>query len=78
VPRSKALAHAMIAAAARIAPLVVVDGQKTDGVDSLWRDMRARVGDCGLGLTKAHGRLFWFRQPVRIRRLGRSAPTQGP
>ncbi|EYD72604.1 class I SAM-dependent methyltransferase [Limimaricola hongkongensis] len=59
VPRSKRLARALVARAARIAPVVVVDGQKTDGVDSLWREMRARIGDLPC-VTRAHGRLFWF------------------
>ncbi len=59
VPRSKTLARALIAQAASCAPLVVVDGARTDGVDSLWRDVRARVSNVS-DLTKAHGRLFWF------------------
>ncbi|MGR3594368.1 MAG: class I SAM-dependent methyltransferase [Limimaricola soesokkakensis] len=59
VPRAKPLARAMIAQAARLAPMVIVDGQKTDGVDSLWREMRTRVGDLPC-ITRAHGRLFWF------------------
>jgi 16S rRNA (guanine1207-N2)-methyltransferase len=57
VPRSKALARGLIAGAG--APFVLVDGQRTDGVDSLWRDVRDRVGDVPC-ITKGHGRLFWF------------------
>jgi len=37
VPRTKALARAMIAEAATKAKVVVVDGAKTDGVDSLFK-----------------------------------------
>ncbi len=59
VPRSKALARGMIAEACRLAPVVVVDGQRENGVDSLWREVRSRIGDVA-GLTKAHGRLFVF------------------
>ncbi|GAD55906.1 LOW QUALITY PROTEIN: ribosomal RNA small subunit methyltransferase C [Limimaricola cinnabarinus LL-001] len=59
VPRSKPLARACLAQAAALAPLVIVDGQKTDGVDSLWREMRTRTGDLPC-VTRAHGRLFWF------------------
>ncbi|MBP1806506.1 class I SAM-dependent methyltransferase [Rubellimicrobium aerolatum] len=59
VPRSKALARGLIAEAARLAPLVVVDGQRTDGVDALWREVRTRRDDVQ-GLTQGHGRLFWF------------------
>ncbi len=58
VPRAKALARALIAEAAKSA-LVIVDGQKTDGIDSLFKDCRARLGDVP-SVTKAHGRLFWF------------------
>ena len=59
VPRSKALARGLVAEAAAAAPLVLVDGQRTDGVDALWREVRARRGAVE-GLTQAHGRLFWF------------------
>ncbi len=63
VPRSKSLARAMIAQACAAAPLVIVDGQKTDGIDSLFREARARLGDLP-SITKAHGRLFWFSPPT--------------
>ena len=36
---------------------IVVDGQKTSGVDSIWREMRKRA-DTGPALSKAHGKLF--------------------
>lgn len=59
VPRSKALARALVAQAAARAPLVLVDGQRADGVDALWREVRAlRPGT--EGVTLGHGRLFWF------------------
>ena len=59
VPRSKALARAMIAAAASWAKLVIVDGQKTDGVESLFKDCRKRLGQLP-SVPKGHGRIFWF------------------
>lgn len=59
VPRAKALAKAMIAEAAAKAELIIVDGTKTDGVDSLFKACRKTLGDVP-SLTKAHGRLFWF------------------
>ncbi len=59
VPRAKALARDMVAAAASKARLVIVDGQKTDGIDSLFKECRKRLGDLP-SVTKAHGRLFWF------------------
>ena len=60
MPRSKALARGAVAAAAALAPLVIVDGQRTDGVDSLWREVRATLDRDIPSVTKAHGRLFWF------------------
>ena len=59
VPRAKALARAMIAEAATKAKVVVVDGAKTDGVDSLFKACRKALGTVP-SLTKAHGRIFWF------------------
>lgn len=61
LPRAKDLARALVARAAEQATdLVIVDGAKTDGVDSLLRDIRKRVEVIG-SLSKAHGRIFWFR-----------------
>lgn len=59
VPRAKALARAMVAAACAKADFVIVDGQKTDGVDSLFKSCRRVLGDLP-SLTKGHGRIFWF------------------
>ncbi|AAV96878.1 class I SAM-dependent methyltransferase [Ruegeria pomeroyi] len=60
LPRAKAQARAMVAEACRRASgRVVVDGAKTDGVDSLLKDIRKRVAVEG-PLSKAHGKIFWF------------------
>lgn len=61
VPRSKPHARAVIAdAAARVGTgLIIVDGHKTDGVDSLLKDVRKRTPVIG-SIPKAHGRIFWF------------------
>lgn len=59
LPRAKALALDLIARAAETAQLVLVDGQKTDGIESVFKLLRARVEVLG-NVTKAHGRLFWF------------------
>lgn len=77
VPRSKALARGMIATAAAQARLVIVDGQKTDGIDSLFRDVRARLGDVP-SLTKAHGRLFWFAGTEAFADWAIGPPSPGP
>lgn len=59
VPRAKALARAMVADACAHADLVIVDGQKTDGVDSLFKACRKSLGTLP-SITKGHGRIFWF------------------
>ncbi len=58
VPRSKSLARALIAEAAKHAPFVIIDGQRTDGIDSLFKDIRKLAGAVP-SVAKAHGRLFW-------------------
>lgn len=60
IPRAKALSRAMIfEACRRSSGVVVIDGVKTDGIDSLLRDVRKRVEVQG-PISKAHGKLFWF------------------
>ncbi|MGY3437572.1 MULTISPECIES: class I SAM-dependent methyltransferase [unclassified Marinovum] len=60
-PRAKAEARALIADAVKACPdgMILVDGQKTDGVDSLFKACRSRVDIIGQ-MAKAHGRAFWF------------------
>ncbi len=59
LPRAKALARALVAAAvAGVAGgPVIVDGQKTDGIDSLLKECRKRAEITGV-ISKAHGKLF--------------------
>ena len=57
--RSKQETADLIAQASAHADIVVVDGQKTDGVDSHYKALRKLVPVQGT-ITKAHGRLFWF------------------
>lgn len=59
LPRSKALAKSLVAEAARNSDLVVVDGDKTDGIDSIFKACRKELGDLP-SVTKNHGRIFWF------------------
>lgn len=62
LPRSRAEGRAMVAeAAARVRPgaPVWIDGQKTDGIDTMLRDLRGRAEVAG-SLVKAHGRIFAF------------------
>ena len=60
LPRSKIEARSLIAdACASTDGPLVVDGQKTDGVDSILKEMRGRVTVKG-PVSKAHGKLFWI------------------
>jgi 16S rRNA (guanine1207-N2)-methyltransferase len=60
LPRAKAEGLALIAQAVHLgAELVLVDGQKTDGIESVLNAVRARVEVLGT-VSKAHGKLFWF------------------
>lgn len=76
VPRSKALAKSMVAAAASWAKLVIVDGYKTDGVDSLFKECRKRIGDLP-SIPKGHGRIFWFNASDAFADWAAPPPAQG-
>ena len=75
VPRSKEAARARVAAARAVTNgPIIVDGQKTDGVESLLRAVRARVPVLE-ALSKAHGKLFvieggdfadWTERPIQL------------
>ncbi|MDU8944396.1 methyltransferase [Ovoidimarina sediminis] len=57
LPKSRAYAEALIAHAARITTgPIVIDGQKTDGVESILKALRKRAEVTGV-LSKAHGKL---------------------
>ncbi len=61
LPRTKALARGLLAAARAVTDgPIIVDGQKTDGADSLLREIRARA-ETGEPLAKAHGKIFEVR-----------------
>ena len=76
VPRAKALAKAMIAEAASTAKLVIVDGNKTDGIDSLFKACRKVLGQVP-SITKAHGRIFWFAATDAFADWAAPAPAKG-
>ncbi|MFD1194774.1 class I SAM-dependent methyltransferase [Seohaeicola saemankumensis] len=62
LPRAKARGRALLAAAAALVGaggLMIVDGQKTDGIESMLRDLRGQ-GLSPMVLSKAHGKLLWF------------------
>ncbi len=62
VPRQKALALGYLKDAVSRVPdgaPIIVDGQKTDGIESLLKLCRKRF-DVREVVSKAHGKLFWF------------------
>lgn len=61
VPRAKPLARALVSRAieATEGGPVLVDGGKTDGVDSLLKDAKKRSDLIG-PISKAHGKAFWI------------------
>ncbi len=76
VPRAKALARAMVAEAADKADLVVIDGVKTDGVDSLWTATRKVLGPLP-SVTKDHGRILWFEKTKAFADWAAPPPAKG-
>ena len=75
VPRAKAEARALMAEAIG-ADLIVVDGQTTDGVETLLKDCKALGLEVGEALSKAHGKLAvvkpgptlaeWAAKPLQV------------
>ncbi|MEJ2035414.1 MAG: methyltransferase [Maritimibacter sp.] len=59
LPRAKDAARALISQAASTAPLVLIDGQKHDGVDSVLKAVKAKATPEG-NIAKSHGKLFWI------------------
>ncbi len=57
VPRARVAARNLVARALAHGGPVIVDGQKTDGIDSLLKDLRARV-DVTAPYAKAHGKCY--------------------
>lgn len=78
LPRAKAEARALLAQACdTVAPggVIWVDGAKTDGVDSMLRELRARVPVTD-PIAKAHGKIFSFRAAAGALADWRAAPVE--
>lgn len=62
LPRAKDAARDLIAQACAVTDgPVIVDGQKTDGIESALKACRKRLdGGVSAPMIKAHGKLFWF------------------
>lgn len=74
LPRARAEARDLIAQAAALTegPLII-DGQKTDGIDAMLKDLRARVAVSD-PIAKGHGKIFWFPSPGAALADWRAAP----
>lgn len=59
LPRARDAQKALLAEAAAVAPFVIVDGQKHDGVETILKAVKTRTPIAGT-LSKAHGKLFWI------------------
>lgn len=60
LPRAKQLARDLVATAVAVSSdLVIVDGQKTDGIESVMKECKKRSSLMG-AFSKAHGKSFWM------------------
>lgn len=60
VPRAKAEARLLLAEAEAVTDgSILVDGGKTDGIDSILKALR-KLSDISAPISKAHGKIFWF------------------
>jgi 16S rRNA (guanine1207-N2)-methyltransferase len=60
LPRAKAEARLLVAQASSVTSgPVLVDGGKTDGIDSVLKGLRKLI-EVSAPISKAHGKIFWF------------------
>ena len=76
VPRFKGLARALVARATAQSDLTLVDGQRLDGIDSLFDACRKRLGPLP-SVAKAKGRLFWLPRTDAFADWAIEAPERG-
>ncbi len=63
LPRARAEGLDLIAEACALTDgPIIIDGQKTDGVDTILKALRPRVA-LSEPISKGHGKIFWFRSP---------------
>ncbi len=75
VTRAKVLARDLVAqAVAMTTGPVLIDGAKTDGIDSILKELRKSSAP-STPLSKAHGKVFWVSGGQELAAL-RAAPTQ--
>ena len=67
IPNSKKLARHLIYLATKAAPegLIIVDGEKSNGIDSIIRDLKKQTKISNV-ISKAHGKTAWFETPAQL------------
>ncbi|MEQ5871516.1 methyltransferase [Sagittula sp. NFXS13] len=75
LPRARDLAEARIAQAAAHAPLLVIDGAKTDGIESIMKAVKQRASLDGQ-VSKAHGKCLWLKPGDALSEWARPAMTK--
>ncbi len=67
IPKSKKLARHLIYLATKAVPegLIIVDGNKSNGIESIIRDLEKKIKITNV-VSKAHGKTAWFETPVDL------------
>ena len=67
IPNSKKLARHLIYLATKAVPegLIIVDGDKSNGIESMIRDLKKHTKIIEV-VSKAHGRIAWFETPADL------------
>ena len=67
IPKSKKLAKHLIYLATKAVPegLIIVDGNKSDGIESIIRDLEKKIKITNV-ISKAHGKTAWFETPADL------------
>ncbi|MEM9912448.1 MAG: class I SAM-dependent methyltransferase [Pseudomonadota bacterium] len=76
VARARALTLSRLAEAASVCDgVLVVDGEKKDGVEAILKACRS-IGETGASVSKSHGKLFTFSPGPDVASLRQTAPTR--
>ena len=67
IPNSKKLARHLIYLATKAVPegLIIVDGEKSNGIESIIRDLKKYIKITNV-VSKAHGKTAWFETPADL------------
>ena len=67
IPKSKKLARHFIYLATKAVPegLIIVDGDKSNGIESIIRDLKNETKVTNV-VSKAHGKIAWFETPANL------------